>query len=102
MRRAAKVDDNHGDIVSALEAMGWLVWSTAPLGRGFPDLACFKAGRTVLIEVKDGDKSPSRRKLTSDEQSAHAEFRRAGIHVHIVERIADLQQLDREARAKFE
>jgi len=102
VRRAAKVDDNHQTIVGALEALGWLVWSTAPLGRGFPDVLAAKAGRLVLIEIKDGAKSPSRRQLTPDELSAHVKFRLAGVHVHVVQRVADLAQIDREAREQFE
>lgn len=64
MRRAAKVDDNHGLVVRALRAAGWQVESLAPLGRGIPDLLVAKAGLNMLLEVKDGRKPPSARVLT--------------------------------------
>lgn len=102
MRRAAKVDRNHAEVVEALEAMGWGVISTAQLGNGFPDLVALKAGRVVFVEVKDGAKSPSRRALTDDESATHQLFARYGVHVHVVCGVDDLMQLDREARQRFE
>jgi hypothetical protein len=38
------------------------------VGRGFPDLAVGCNGLNLLIEVKDGSKCPSARRLTADEQ----------------------------------
>ena len=102
MRQRARVDANHGEIVEALEAMGWGVKSTAQLGKGFPDLIAAKAGRLVLIEVKDGVKAPSKRKRTPDEVEAHAWFASYGVHVLLIERLEDLAQLDRDARSTFE
>ena len=67
MRRAAKVDDNHGKIVAALRKAGASVHSGAALGQGFPDLIVGYGGRTFLCEVKDGSKPPSARKLTLDQ-----------------------------------
>jgi hypothetical protein len=65
--RAAKVDANHGDVVKGLRAVGIWAHSTAGLGNGFPDiLACWR-GVFVLLEVKDGAKSPSQRALTPAE-----------------------------------
>jgi hypothetical protein len=70
VRRAAKVDANHGDVVAHLRKLGWSVESTARLGGGFPDLIVGKWRKfCALIEVKDGSKSPSARKLTPDEQA---------------------------------
>lgn len=67
MRRAAKVDDNHRQIVAALRAHGFSVRSTAAIGDGFPDAVCGFGGRTFLCEIKDGAKPPSARKLTDDQ-----------------------------------
>lgn len=64
MRRAARTDANHADIIAGLEMIGCSVWDTSRLGGGGPDLVASLGRRTVLIEVKDGAKSPSRRKLT--------------------------------------
>ena len=68
MRRAAKVDSNHGDVRDHLLGHGWSVHSTAPLGRDFPDLLASRAGFTGLVEVKDGAKPASKRKLSDGQQ----------------------------------
>ena len=68
MRRAAKVDANHGEIVEALLSVsGVKVHSLAGVGCGCPDLLIGANGRTYLAEVKDGEKTPSRRSLTPDQ-----------------------------------
>jgi hypothetical protein len=75
MRYAARVDANHTEIVGALRAAGATVHSMAALGGGFPDLLVGHAGKTALIEVKDGAKIPSKRKLTPDQQDFHANWK---------------------------
>jgi len=52
MRRNAKVDANHGEVVEAFRALGASVLSLAPLGRGIPDLLVAIGGVTWLIEIK--------------------------------------------------
>ena len=53
MRRAAKVDANQDQVVSALRAAGASVQSLAPIGKGCPDLlVSFKDG-LFLFEVKN-------------------------------------------------
>lgn len=52
MRRAARVDENHPEIVKALRKAGCSVLSLAALGRGAPDLLLGYRGKNVLIEVK--------------------------------------------------
>ena len=76
MRRAARTDDNHGAIVAALRKIGCSVLSLAPLGKGAPDaLVTTPCGRrTFLVEIKDGAKPPSARKLTPDEAAFHASW----------------------------
>lgn len=64
MRRAAKVDANHAAVVSALEEAGAQVTSLAAVGNGVPDLLVSFDGAWILMECKDGSKSPSRRQLT--------------------------------------
>jgi hypothetical protein len=68
MRRAAKVDANQPATIRYLRQLGWSVEPTHQLGKGFPDFIAGKPGFACLVELKDGDKVPSARKLTKDEQ----------------------------------
>lgn len=71
MRYAAKVDDNQPAIIAALRKAGCSVTPTHQAGKGFPDLAVGRQGRTYLLEIKDGDKIPSKQKLTDDQVRWH-------------------------------
>jgi len=68
MRRSARTDSNQAAIVAAFRDLGCSVFTLHTVGRGFPDLAVGCNGLNLLIEVKDGSKCPSARRLTSDEQ----------------------------------
>lgn len=52
--RARKTDANHSAVVNHLRSIGWSVWDTSAVGRGFPDLVVSRLGHTVLVEVKAG------------------------------------------------
>lgn len=86
MRRAAKVDANHEQVVTALRAAGASVLSLAAVGNGCPDLLVHMPARYhatpdyrmqmwpasyYLLEVKDGQKVPSARKLTKHQEEFH-------------------------------
>ncbi len=63
--------------MDALRAAGCLVLSLAGLGKGVPDLLVgTPQGDLVLIEVKDGAKPPSARRLTEDQERWHQTWRR--------------------------
>lgn len=64
MRRAAKVDRNQAEIVSALRAIGASVQPLHTVGAGCPDLLVGYRADNYLLEVKDGRKPASARKLT--------------------------------------
>jgi len=54
IRRAARVDANQAQVVSALRAAGAYVWII-----GLPvDLLVGYNGQTYLVEIKDGPKKP--------------------------------------------
>lgn len=83
MRRAAKVDANHADVVRALRSIGCGVLDLSAVGKGCPDLLVVwptAPFRQELFEVKDGAKPPSARKLTPDQERFHAMWR-GPIHV---------------------
>lgn len=75
MRLRARVDANQKRIVDMFRAMGWSVAHTHTLGQGFPDLVVGFAGRNYLVEIKDGSKPPSARRLTADEEKFQAAWR---------------------------
>ena len=74
-RWAARVDANQGVIVEALRGAGASVQSLAMVGHGCPDVVVGKGGRNWLMEIKDGAKPPSARKLTPDEDRWHDKWR---------------------------
>lgn len=84
MRRAAKVDANHAEIVQALRSVGWCVWGTFRMGEGFPDVLMARAGVLRLVEIKDGTKIPSKRKLTPPQVIFRDQLQAAGVPVIIL------------------
>ena len=64
MRWAARTDDNQREIVTALRKAGVSVIDLSSVGNGCPDIGCGHRGRTVLMEIKNGNKPPSERRLT--------------------------------------
>lgn len=87
MRRAAKIDANQEQIVKALRAAGVRVLSLAAVGKGVPDLLCAFRGLLILLEVKDGAKIPSARKLTTDQKQFHQDWQ--GVPLYVVENSHD-------------
>lgn len=79
--RRAKVDDNQAEVVDAIRRKDGLVLHLHTLGKGAPDILVGYHGRLMMFEIKDGNKPPSRRRLTPDEERFHALW--AGM-VHVV------------------
>lgn len=75
MRRAAKVDGNQEPIVTALRAVGATVHSLAAVGKGCPDLLVGYRLATYLLEVKDPDQAPSKRRLRASQVDWHDYWR---------------------------
>ena len=71
MRRAARTDANQSAIINALRGVGASVQDLSRVGQGCPDLLVGFRGRNWLLEVKDGSKNASDRKLTSDQMTWH-------------------------------
>lgn len=66
-----RVDDNQAEIVQALRQVGCSVQHLHEVGRGCPDILVGFRGINYLFEIKDGNKIPSRQKLTPDEEKWH-------------------------------
>jgi hypothetical protein len=74
MRYANRIDANQNQIVDAMRKAGAVVRIISQ-GDGIPDLLVGYKGYTILMEVKDGDKVPSARKLTEPEQKFFDDWR---------------------------
>ena len=68
--RAKRADRNQPEIVKALRQYGCSVLHTHTMGEGFPDLIVGHphSRRIGFIEIKDGLKPPSARKLTKPQK----------------------------------
>ena len=86
MRTAARVDANQKKIVDALRRCGASVLITSQLKNCFDCLVGYN-GKNYIVEIKDGSKPPSKRKLTKGEQK-FADNWRGGTY-NIIESIED-------------
>ena len=86
MRRHGKVDANQADIVKALRQAGCSVFVTSSVGDGFVDLVCGRHGKNEMLEVKDENQPPSKRRLTPKEQEFRDNWRGT---IYTVESVED-------------
>lgn len=94
MRRAAKIDQNQTEIVSALRKIGCTVQHLHAVGDGCPDLLVGAYGITLLLEIKDGRKPPSARRLTEDQIKWHGAWTGGPVAI-----VTDVEGAIRAARA---
>jgi hypothetical protein len=66
-----KTDRNQTDIVDGLRKCGVSVTITSDVGDGFVDAVAGYRGVNYLLEIKDGEQPPSKRKLTPAEAEWH-------------------------------
>jgi hypothetical protein len=88
---ARNKDGNHAAVVSALRACGASVEPIESIKGGLPDLLVGAFGITELVEVKDGEKIPSKRRLNADQQKWHREWK--GRRVVVVESVEEALEL---------
>jgi hypothetical protein len=98
MRRAARIDANQTQIVSALRSVGASVELLSAVGKGCPDLMVGYRGLNILMEVKDGNKPPSERKLTSDQIVWHSNWKGVVFLVTSVQDALDALEIKIEKR----
>lgn len=91
-RHARAVDANQSEVVKALRSVGALVQHLHGVGNGCPDLVVAYRKRTVWLEVKDGTKPPSARKLTPAEEAWHRVWTGAGLAVYVVSSVEEALQ----------
>lgn len=78
MKKYGKPDANQGEIVKALLQAGCDVLDLKAVGNGCPDLLVsrpYYPHHYFLLEIKDGAKPPSARKLTGDQVKFHARWK---------------------------
>ena len=88
MSHQKRVDANQSEIVDLFRSLGARVFVASDVGGGFPDLVVqyhfpqrrWHSLETLLVEVKDSAKPPSKRQLTDEQKAFHSIFR-----CHIVE-----------------
>ena len=68
-------DANQGRIVRALRDVGATVTVLSQVGYGCPDILVGFRGVNYLLEIKDGEKPPSKQQLTPAETRWHDEWR---------------------------
>jgi Holliday junction resolvase len=85
-----RVDDNQPEIVKAFRDLGCSVWITSSMGRGAPDLVIGARSINLLVEVKDGAKSRSKRNLTPDEEKFKERWKGQYCIVSSVEEVVEL------------
>jgi hypothetical protein len=94
--RAARTDANQVIVVDALRAAGASVAILSALGHGIPDLLVGYQERNYLLEVKDGSKPASRRRLTQKEHSFFEDWRGHMAVVDSIDEAFDVIGLKRE------
>jgi hypothetical protein len=90
MRFAARVDVNQPSIVAILKQLGCSVQDLSAVGQGCPDLLVGVGGTNLLLEIKDGAKSLSRRDLTPAQKLWHASWTGKVHTVKSIEEVLDL------------
>lgn len=73
--RAKKIDANQNEIVEKLRELGATVQILSQVGQGCPDILVGVNGYNFLVEIKDGNKVKSARKLTNDQIRWHQKWR---------------------------
>lgn len=73
MRRAARKDANHNAVASEFERLGCSFIDLSGTPCGFDGAAGY-GGLSIMVEIKDGEKPPSARKLTPNEEKVHARW----------------------------
>jgi len=91
MRTAARIDDNQPEIVKEFRRLGFSVLLISQL-KNCADILISRDKFTAIIEIKDGKKSPSQRRLTEGEQKFKDSWQG---RYYLCESIEDVNKIDR-------
>jgi hypothetical protein len=85
--RRARVDDNQSQIVEAVRRAGGVWIPTAGDPKiGFDGIIA-KAGKVWIVEIKDGKKRNSQRRLTPAEAARKIQLEAVGVSYNVVESV---------------
>ncbi len=90
MRRNARVDSNQKEIVEFIRRYGGTVLITSQLKNCFDILVGYN-GFNIIMEIKDGNKTPSQRKLTKGEKEFRDTWK--GGYYHIVKNLKEVENV---------
>ena len=76
-KRGGRVDDYQQTHVDLFREQGWTVEVLSDAGHGLPDLLVWDGIEFFLVEVKSGNKPPSKRKLTKRQEQFFEKFSQA-------------------------
>lgn len=99
--QACRTDANHAQISAAFKYLGCTVQSLHTIGGGCPDLLVGISGINLVVEVKDGRKVPSRRKLTPYEETWFRTWRGQRCVIKDVEEVQALVKTVRDYAARI-
>lgn len=66
-----KTDRNHVEVMNVFRSFGFVILDLSKVGGGCPDFLAANKRREILVEVKDGEKPPSQRKLNEKQVAFH-------------------------------
>lgn len=78
--RGTRKDNNHGEIVAALEKCGCSIIDLSKMGRGIPDLVAGFRGRWHVMEIKNPANAYGRKGFTPA-QKKWADRQQAPVHI---------------------
>jgi hypothetical protein len=91
-----RVDRTQNCLVKKFRALGAKVLILSDVGRGVPDLVLGVGDKLFFVEVKDGAKPPSGRRLTEDEEKFFKEW---PLFCHIVSTEEEAENLFKQMSA---
>jgi hypothetical protein len=93
MRYGRQIDANQSKIDAMARMVGAHVIDTTGDGRiGFDRLYVLQ-GKTYIVEIKDGDKIPSKQALSNGEQKRKEEVEKRGVKYHVIKDTTQLLQM---------
>lgn len=90
--RANRKDSNHIAIVAHARSLGFETWDVSSL-KNCCDEVFVRNGKVFFIEIKDGNKPKSAKKLTAGEILFKERMEKAGATHEVVETEADISKL---------